>query len=48
MRGRGMRRCLAHGKERFQLLVGAAVLTNNLMRIAALILKKKKPRPQAA
>ena len=36
-RGRGMKRCLAEGRERFELLVGAAVLTNNLMRIAALL-----------
>jgi IS5 family transposase len=49
IRGRGMRRCLARGRERFQVLVGAAVLTNNLMRIAGL-LKDKKPvrRPMAA
>jgi IS5 family transposase len=49
IRGRGMRRCLARGRERFQVLVGAAVLTNNLMRIAEL-LKDKKPvrRPKAA
>lgn len=46
-RGRGMRRCLAHGKERFELLIGAAVLANNLMRIARLI-EKKKPRSRAA
>ena len=49
IRGRGMRRCLAQGRERFQVLVGAAVLTNNLMRIAEL-LKDRKParRPAAA
>jgi len=48
IRGRGMRRCLAKGRERFEVLVGAAVLTNNLMRIAEL-LKDKKPvrRPKA-
>jgi IS5 family transposase len=34
-RGRGMKRCLAEGSERFELLVGAAVLANNLMNIAA-------------
>ncbi len=34
-RGRGMKRCLAEGIERFELLVGAAVLANNLMNIAA-------------
>ena len=37
-----MRRCLAKGRERFEVLVGAAVLTNNLMRIAEL-LKDQKP-----
>jgi IS5 family transposase len=37
-RGRGMKRCLAHGRKRFELLVGAAVLANNLMRIAALMI----------
>jgi IS5 family transposase len=44
-----MRRCLARGRERFQVLVGAAVLTNNLMRITDL-LKDQKPvrRPMAA
>ena len=29
-RGRGMKRCLAEGRERFELFVGAAVLANNL------------------
>jgi IS5 family transposase len=48
LRGRGMRRCLGRGKERFELLIGAAVLTNNLMRIARLLINKKKPRPRAA
>jgi IS5 family transposase len=47
LRGRGMRRCLAHGIERFALLIGAAVLANNLMRIARLF-EKKHPRPRAA
>ena len=41
-RGRGMKRCLAEGRDRFELCVGAAVLANNLMRIAAL--KKKRTR----
>jgi transposase, IS5 family len=36
-RGRGMKRCRATGRSRFELLVGAAVLANNLMRIAALL-----------
>ena len=39
-RGRGMKRCLARGRARFELLVGAAVLTNNLMRIATLLLEQ--------
>jgi len=50
-RGRGMKRCLAEGKTAFELLVGAAVLANNLMRVAALLLKKtrkQKPRARAA
>lgn len=37
-RARGMKRCHARGRERFELFVGAAVLTNNLMRIASLLL----------
>jgi len=36
-RGRGMKRCRAEGRERFEVLVGAAVLANNLMRIAELM-----------
>ena len=46
-RGRGMKRCLAVGRQRFEVLVGAAVLTNNLMRIAEL-LKKPSARPRRA
>jgi len=34
-RGRGMKRCRLHGRPRFELLVGAAVLANNLLIIAA-------------
>lgn len=45
IRGRGMKRCLAKGQERFQVLVGAAVLANNLLRIAEL-LKDRKPARQ--
>jgi IS5 family transposase len=41
-RGRGMKRCRAKGRERFELFVAAAVLANNLLRIAALLLKKEK------
>jgi transposase, IS5 family len=47
-RGRGMKRCRAKGRERFELLVGAAVLANNLMRIAQLIEDKKPKRRRAA
>ena len=47
-RGRGMKRCLAEGRERFELLVGAAVLANNLMVIARLLLEKQKPRYRRA
>ena len=42
-RGRGMKRCLAEGSQRFELWVGAAVLANNLMVIASL-LTKRSPR----
>jgi IS5 family transposase len=41
-RGRGMKRCLAEGPERFELLVGASVLANNLMVIARLLIEKQK------
>ena len=44
MRGRGMKRCLAQGPERFELLVGAAVLANNLMKIAELLIKRATRR----
>jgi transposase, IS5 family len=47
-RGRGMKRCRAKGRKRFELLVGAAVLTNNLMRIAALLMKASTRKRQAA
>ena len=47
-RGRGMKRCLAEGRERFELLVGAAVLANNLMRIATLLSKRSSRKQSAA
>lgn len=47
-RGRGMKRCLAEGREHFDVLVGAAVLANNLMVIAQLLIKKPKRRRRAA
>src|SRR5882757_7234550 len=47
-RGRGMKRCLAEGIERFELLVGAAVLANNLMNIASLLTKRAHRYRRAA
>ena len=47
-RGRGMKRCLAEGCERFELLVGAAVLANNLMTIASLLTMRSSRRRRAA
>jgi transposase, IS5 family len=47
-RGRGMKRCRTKGRERFEMLVGAAVLANNLMRIAQLIEDRKPKRRRAA
>jgi IS5 family transposase len=46
-RGRGMKRCLDEGRKRFELWVGAAVLANNLMRIAALLTKRSRKRRAA-
>ena len=47
-RGRGMKRCRAEGRERFEVLVGAAVLANNLLRMADLMGKKKTARRSKA
>ena len=47
-RGRGMKRCLAEGGERFELLVGAAVLANNLLNIAARLTTQATRRRRAA
>jgi transposase, IS5 family len=48
-RGRGMKRCRAKGREHFVVLVGAAVLANNLLRIAELLRDgKAAPRSKAA
>ena len=47
-RGRGMKRCLAEGREHFDLLVGAAVLANNLLRIADLLKKPSSRKKRAA
>jgi transposase, IS5 family len=47
-RGRGMKRCLAQGSERFESFIGAAVLTNNLMKIAHLLIKKTNKKLKTA
>jgi IS5 family transposase len=47
-RGRGMKRCRLQGREHFELLIGAAVLANNLMRIAELLRKRAARRKRAA
>jgi transposase, IS5 family len=47
-RGRGMKRCLAEGRDRFELWVAAAVLANNLMRIAVLLPKRSSRRRKPA
>jgi transposase, IS5 family len=47
-RGRGMKRCLAEGRERFELWVAAAVLANNLMKIATLLTDRSLRRRKAA
>src|SRR4249919_10782 len=46
-RGRGMKRCIAEGHERFELWVAAAVLANNLMNIAALLTRRASRRRKA-
>jgi IS5 family transposase len=48
LRGRGMRRCLLEGRERFDVFVGAAVLANNLLRIADLLRQRAARRRRAA
>ena len=47
-RGRGMKRCLAEGRERFELWVAAAVFANNLMTIASLLMTRSSFRQRAA
>jgi IS5 family transposase len=47
-RGRGMKRCRAKGHQRFEVLVGAAVLANNLMRIAEMLRSAKPARGKKA
>jgi len=48
LRGRVMKRCRAKGRERFVVLVGAAVLANNLVRIAELLRDGKAARRSKA
>ena len=47
-RGRGMKRCLLHGRERFEVFVGLAVLANNLLVIADLLKRRGARRRRAA
>lgn len=47
-RGRGMKRCPLHGRERFEVFVGAAVLANNLLRIADLLQRRSARRGRVA
>jgi hypothetical protein len=47
-RGRGMKRCLAEGRERFEMWVAAAVLANNLMKIADLLMQRSSRERKAA
>jgi transposase, IS5 family len=46
-RGRGMKRCLAVGSERFEMWVAAAVLANNLLTVAALLERRSGGRKAA-
>lgn len=39
-RGRGMKRCELHGRERFEVFVGAAILANNLLIIASALRRR--------
>ncbi len=47
-RGRGMKRCRLHGRERFEVFVGAAVLANNLLVLAALLRRRAGARRRRA
>lgn len=47
-RGRGMKRCLAKGPAQLEILVGAAVLTNNLLRIAQMLEDKSKKHSKSS
>ena len=39
-RGRGMKRCELHGRKRFEVFVGAAVLANNLLILASALRRR--------
>jgi IS5 family transposase len=47
-RGRGMKRCRLHGRERFEVFIGAAVLANNLLVLAALLQRRPARRHRRA
>jgi IS5 family transposase len=47
-RGRGMKRCRLRGRDGFEVLVGAAVLANNLLVIARYLENKNKRRRAVA
>jgi hypothetical protein len=46
-RGRGLKRCRAEGAKRFAVFIGAAMLANKLMIIAALLMKERSRRRKA-
>jgi IS5 family transposase len=46
-RGRGMKRCLSSGRQRFDLFVSVTVLANNLLKIAELLAHQKPCRRAA-
>jgi IS5 family transposase len=43
-----MKRCVLHGRERFDIFVGLAVLANNLLVIADLLKRRTARRRRAA
>jgi IS5 family transposase len=47
-RGRGMKRCPLHGRERFEVFVGAAVLANNLLILAERVRRRARRRRRPA
>lgn len=47
-RGRGMKRCRLHGRERFETFIAAAVLANNLLVIAARLERKARRKTQTS